>query len=62
MSGSEIGFVACECDDDVFVCLALEFFYPGFGFVERGLVEGKKGLVLDCSGLGSRRGKDVQLV
>lgn len=31
--GDEIEFVACECDDDVFVCLALEFFYPGFGFV-----------------------------
>lgn len=33
----EIGLVAGERDDDVLVCLALELFYPGFGFVEGGL-------------------------
>lgn len=31
----EIELVARQCDDDVLVCLALEFFYPCFGFVER---------------------------
>jgi hypothetical protein len=31
--GDEIEFVAREGDDDVFVGLALEFFYPGFCFV-----------------------------
>lgn len=31
--GDEIEFVSREGDDDVFVGLALEFFYPGFCFV-----------------------------
>ncbi|KAH8637752.1 hypothetical protein IG631_05522 [Alternaria alternata] len=31
--GDEIEFVTREGDDDVFVGLALEFFYPGFCFV-----------------------------
>ena len=33
----EVGFVAGKGDDDVFVCLALELFHPGFGFVEGAL-------------------------
>lgn len=31
--GDEIEFVACERDDDVVVCLALELFHPRLGFV-----------------------------
>lgn len=29
----EIELVASEGDDDIFVCLALEFLYPSFGLV-----------------------------
>ena len=39
MLGDEIELVAGEGDNDVFVCLALKLFYPGFGFIEGGLVE-----------------------
>lgn len=37
VGGHEVQFVPCQRDDDVFVCLALELFDPGFCFVEGAL-------------------------
>ena len=50
--GDKIGFVACEGDDDVLVCLALELFYPGFCFIKGGLWRAELALLDMKQGVG----------